>query len=151
MGVSMGMSGMDPSMGGSAGVIDTVKNWLAGLPLWASSLIMTAVVLIAAALVGMILGNMYSSIKYPNPEKQGALNPIVRIVFIVLIVGCSVWLYFTFNPPPKTEDPLGDGESSMVSGEVDGSTGMPGGSASGNAVAGGSGGAAMAVAVPMVG
>ena len=115
----LSMMGMDASMGEGSGLFDGIKNWLMGLPVWASSLIMTAVVVVAAALIGMIIGNMYSSVKYPNPEKQGALNPIVRIVFIVLILGCSVWLYFTFNPIERAEEPTEGEDSSYVNGGLE--------------------------------
>ena len=55
------------------------------LPFWAQSILGIIAVVIAAAIAGMIVGKLYAMVKYPDPEKQSAISPKIKVAFIVLL------------------------------------------------------------------
>lgn len=93
-----------------------VSQLLAGLPAWASALLVTVGVLIAAAVVGMIIGKMYASIRYPDPEKQGILSPKIKVLFLCILAACAFWLYSALTKQDDEVLPVG-GESSSYAQE----------------------------------
>lgn len=99
--------GMDP-MGGmmeNEG-LNPVMQFYLSLPEWGQALVRTLLVILAAALIGMVLGKLYASVRYPDPEKTGALSPRMRVLFLVVLVLCGVWLYRTITRKDEPEEPL---------------------------------------------
>ena len=90
---------------------------LANLPLWLQGLIITLLVIIIAAIVGWIIGKMYASVKYPDPEKQSVIPPILKIVFLVVLIGCGAWLYSSLTGPKDNTIPV-DGMVDGIEGEI---------------------------------
>lgn len=63
------------------------------LPFWAQTILSILVIIAVAAVAGHIVGRMYAMVRYPDPEKQGVVHPVIKLVFICLLAGCCVWLY----------------------------------------------------------
>ncbi len=63
-------------------------------------------IMAAAAIVGVILGKLYASVRYPDPEKHSTLNPKLKVAFLCLLAAGGVWLYMTLSGPSGEE---GDG------------------------------------------
>lgn len=81
-----GMGGMDEAGITGIGFIDSAINWVLALPGWLSALVIAAVILCTAAVCGWIIGRIYISIRYPNPEKPQYLSPLQKIIVIVVAV-----------------------------------------------------------------
>ena len=87
----VGGGGMSGDMGGGmtgVGWIDSAIDWILALPPWMSATLITAIVLLAAALCGWIIAKIYLSIRFPNPEKPQYLSPIQKVV--VLVIGVVI-------------------------------------------------------------
>ncbi|MEG1773868.1 MAG: hypothetical protein RR320_03325 [Oscillospiraceae bacterium] len=128
---SAGMDGMDGA-GGMNGMEQTGKlqQLFEGLPTWASALVITLAVLAVAAALGWVFGKLYASIRYPDPEKHSVLSAPVKVIFLVVLAVCTVWLYFTmFKNDPDTLSV--DGSSSMIEGEGGGGNAGGGGAIGG--------------------
>lgn len=82
--------GMD-SLEEKKSLLDMVEK----LPFWAQTILGMLVLIAAAAVVGHIIGRMYAMVRYPDPEKQGVVHPVIKLAFICLLAGCCFWLYTT--------------------------------------------------------
>lgn len=119
------------AIGNSGGALDmaeeqggAIAQLMAGLPAWASALLLTLAVIAAAALVGMIVGRLYASIRYPDPEKQSVISPKIKVLFLCILAACGVWLYSALNPKDDEALPVDGG----ISGPMDDpAPGGPGG------------------------
>ena len=100
----MGMDPMGGMMGGEE--LNPVMQFYLSLPEWGQALTRTLLVILAAALIGKILGSLYASIRYPDPEKTGALSPRMRALFLVVLVLCGVWLYRTITKKEEPGEPV---------------------------------------------
>ena len=80
------------------------------LPFWAQTILSILVIIAAAAVAGHIVGRMYAMVRYPDPEKQGVVHPVIKLVFICLLAGCCIWLYVITmqqnEPKPEPEADL---------------------------------------------
>lgn len=93
------------------------------LPLWAQNILSILAVIIVAAIVGKIIGTLYAMVKYPDPEKQGAVSPKIKVAFICLLALCCWWLFVTMTEeqkagelPPEDQLPAVMGGSDMQNG-----------------------------------
>ncbi len=145
MGGTGGMDGMSDGAGGNF-----ITNYLETLPPWASALVYTLAILLAAWIVGIILGKAYASIRFPDPEKHSVLSPKMKAVFLALIVVVSLVLYRSIakqdepaagpdggipsmgepdpNSPADSLDGIAGGEDGVLEGETgisDGEDGVP--------------------------
>lgn len=125
MGYRMAMGGgggMDGAVTGEKANILT--QLMAKLPAPAQVLVHILLVVAAAAVVGMIVGKMYASIKYPDPEKHHIIPPKLKVLFICILAACCVWLYTTMTreePKPSETDPgMGESESQSPEPSPDG-------------------------------
>lgn len=107
-GMDMGMG-----MGEEAGKLQQLID---KLPPWASALLTTLAVLAAGAVIGVLLGRLYASVRYPDPEKQTAIHPLVRVIFLCVLTLCAVTLYRTLT---QSEAEIPHGEESSVGAEGD--------------------------------
>lgn len=136
-----GMNGMD-----GMSQPNPITQLLESMPDWLSSLVITLAVLAIAALAGVVLGRVYSWIRYPNPEKPSMFNWKQKVVFLaVLVIGVGFLYYSIFVPEP---DPTLPDEGGSISGEMSGEPSADGGSTNGGGMIIG-GGDGAAVAVPM--
>mgnify|MGYP006970864643 CR=1 FL=1 len=102
----MGIDSTGLMMGESS---NPLVQFYLSLPLWGQALVRTFGVILAAAVLGMLVGKFYASVRYPDPEKTGALSPKVRAVFLVVLLLCGIWLYRSITHPPETKDLAVDG------------------------------------------
>lgn len=102
--VGGGGGGAMEAMGGES--TNAVLAFIAGLPAWAQAIINILIVAAAAAIIGMVIGKMYASVRYPDPEKHHLVHPVVRLVFICLIAACSIWLFVSMTKQPEPDDAL---------------------------------------------
>lgn len=104
------------AMGGSANEVAAADNsniisqLTAKLPLPAQVLLQILIIVAAAAVVGIIIGKMYASIKYPDLEKQHIIPPKIKVAFICVLAICCALLYgamtredMPLNGPGKDE------------------------------------------------
>ena len=114
-GIAMG-GGMDGAATGEKGNI--ISQLMAKLPAPAQVLLHILLVVAVAAVVGIIIGKMYASIKYPDPEKHHIISPKLKVLFICILAACCVWLYTTMTreepQPPETEPDSGESQSSEI-------------------------------------
>ncbi|MEG2174222.1 MAG: hypothetical protein RR135_01890 [Oscillospiraceae bacterium] len=98
MAVGMPDTDMSGAMGSAtdetAGVVATL---IGKLPPWGHAIMVTIGIMLAAAVVGIILGKLYASVRYPDPENQTALPPLLRVIFLCALLGCGVWLYLSLT------------------------------------------------------
>lgn len=114
MGFANGMAGDMAGVEEKQGLAKLVAD----LPMWAQTIISILVVVAVAAVVGYIVGKMYSSIKYPDPEKQSVISPKIKVAFICILALCCFWLYTTMM---KQKDPQPqEGEGISESGDLGG-------------------------------
>ena len=99
-------SGMASGMSMQAEESSKLMQMLEELPFWAQSLISIAVVVIVAAVVGVIVGKLYAMVKYPDPEKHSAVSPKIKVAFIVLLAACCWWLYSTMMEENNPKDEI---------------------------------------------
>lgn len=116
-----GGGGMD-AMGGEN--TNAVFAFIAGLPAWAQAVINILIVVAAAAIIGMVIGKMYASVRYPDPEKHHLIHPVLRLVFICLIAACCVWLFALMIRVPSQEELTGQNSEGV---EVIQGDGLPAG------------------------
>ncbi len=114
MGYRMAMGGgMDGAVTGEKASILT--QLMAKLPEPVQVLVHILLVVAAAAIVGMIVGKMYASIKYPDPEKNHIISPKLKVLFVCILAACCVWLYTTMTreepTPPETDPGMGESQS----------------------------------------
>ena len=80
------------------------------LPFWAQTILSILVIIAVAAVAGHIVGRMYAMVRYPDPEKQGVVHPVIKLAFICLLAGCCIWLYVITmqqnEPKPEPEADL---------------------------------------------
>lgn len=100
-GVSMGGGGMDGGMAGEVAAENFILAFFHKLPIWMQGVLMVALVVAAAWILGIILGKLYASVKYPDPEKQSVIHPIVKIGFGVAVICCGIWLYSSITKVPE--------------------------------------------------
>ena len=114
MGVSFGM-GMGPDMGMGNGMMMEKENFLMSfihsLPMWAQGLLLAVTVIALAWAAGIIIGKLYASVKYPDPEKPALINPLLKIGLGAAIIACGFWIYSSFTKPD--EPVITDIENSM--------------------------------------
>lgn len=101
--MGMGSMGMD-SMGmeDKSSIFDMIEK----LPLWAQTIVGILFLIAASAIVGHIVGRMYAMVRYPDPEKQGVVHPVIKLIFICLLAGCCAWLYMTAMKQNEPADEL---------------------------------------------
>lgn len=106
---------MDPAMDGAitgeqGGII---AQFMAKIPVGMQVVINVMMVIVVAAIAGMIIGRMYASIKYPDPEKHHIISPKLRVLFICILAACCVWLYATMirEKAPAPEQDMMDQDS----------------------------------------
>ena len=90
------------------------------LPFWAQSILGIIAVVIAAAIAGMIVGKLYAMVKYPDPEKQSAISPKIKVAFIVLLAACCWWLYSTMMEENKPKDDIAENAPAVMGHPSDG-------------------------------
>lgn len=78
---------------------------MAKLPAPVQVLLHILLVVAVAAVIGMIVGKMYASIKYPDPEKHHIISPKLKVLFICILAACCFWLYTTMTreEPPEID------------------------------------------------
>lgn len=86
------------------------------LPLWAQTIASILLLIAAAAIVGHIIGRMYAMVRYPDPEKQGVVHPVIKLIFICLLAGCCVWLFMTAM---KQKQPADEAGGDIIGSEYD--------------------------------
>ncbi len=84
------------------------------LPFWAQSILSILAVVIAAAIVGAVIGKLYAMVKYPDPEKHSAVSPKIKVAFIVLLALCCWWLFSTMMEENEPKDELAGGTMAAV-------------------------------------
>ena len=106
-GGSMGSDGMgDPSMMGMGETGEGIlMTFFHSLPSWAQGLLTAAAVIALAWIAGIILGKLYASVKYPDPEKPALINPLLKIGLGAAIIACGFWIFSAFT---KTNEPVID-------------------------------------------
>lgn len=85
--------GMDTMGGMGEEKLNPLMQFYMSLPEWGQALARTLIVILAAALIGMILGRLYASVRYPDPEKNSAISPKLRVLFLAVLLVCGFWLY----------------------------------------------------------
>ncbi|MEG2144051.1 MAG: hypothetical protein RRY40_01840 [Oscillospiraceae bacterium] len=102
-GGSFGGGAMDGmGMGGEVAAENFILAFFHKLPLWAQGMVVVLLVIAAAWIAGIILGKLYASVRYPDPEKQSIVHPVVKIGFGVAVICCGVWLYSSITKPEET-------------------------------------------------
>ena len=113
MGVSIGM-GMGPGMGMGSGMMMEEEgffmSFIHSLPMWAQGLLLAVTVIILAWIAGIIIGKLYASVKYPDPEKPALINPLLKIGLGAAIIACGFWIYSSFTKPSEPVIPEMDNE-----------------------------------------
>ncbi len=139
----MGLGSMDGGMAGMLGgeSLNPILRLYLSLPAWGQAAVRTMLVISAAAFLGMILGKLYASVRYPDPDAHTAISPRLRILFLVILLICGIWLYRTITIQNEPSKPVSGGELFSTP-EEQGS----GGGGYGNI--GGAVGGGMAVAIP---
>lgn len=90
------------------------------LPAWAQTAVSILAIIAAAAVAGWLVGKMYAMVKYPDPEKQSVVHPVIKLIFICLLAGCCVWLYITMmdeknqQPKPEVESEIYQSQNGMA-------------------------------------
>lgn len=80
---------------------------IAKLPAPVQVLLHVFIVVVVAAFIGMIVGKMYASIKYPDPEKHYIISPKLKVVFLCILAACCFWLYTTMTREEPPEEDSG--------------------------------------------
>ena len=127
-GASSGGMMENPMVDQQGGII---AQFMAKLPTELQVVLNILAVVVIAAIVGKIIGNMYSSVKYPDPEKNPIISPKLRVLFTCILAACCIWLFATMTQKntetPQPEEPgteQGMPESSDSSdGEFNGAAG----------------------------
>ncbi len=118
MRMSRGMSGGEAMGEGAGGIL----SFMSTLPPWLSAIITIAGLILLAWIVGMILGKLYSGIKYPYPNKPSVFSAKQKVLFLGVAVAVVVLLFTTLLKPSEPTDGFpGDGASM---GELDGGPGI---------------------------
>lgn len=107
-GGSMGGYGPDASTG-MGGLLSFMDSW----PTWASTLTMILGVLFLGWLAGKMIGRIYASIKYPDPNKPQILSAKQKMIFIAMLVVVVGMVYFALKPEDMSADMLPGEDSSM--------------------------------------
>lgn len=97
-------------MDGTTGVQEQgnlFSQLIAKLPAPAQVLLHVFIVVVVAAFIGMIVGKMYASIKYPDPEKHYIISPKLKVVFLCILAVCCFWLYTTMTREEPPEEHSG--------------------------------------------
>lgn len=129
--MGMDVTGAEPITG--IGFIDSAIQWIIDQPPAISALIFTVLIILLAMLVGRIIGKLYVSIRYPDPDKPQILTPLQKIGVIIVccIIGYTMIrsLFGYLNAGNETGDLSGDGidmsepgEFDSENGELDGNT-----------------------------
>jgi hypothetical protein len=125
MGMSAGgmVMGGGYDMGGSGGVtgigfIDSALDWVLNQPSWLSALIFTTVTVLVAFIAGKIIGRIYISIRYPNPDKPQYLSPKQKLIVLAAGAVILVSLMGAFMKEEASELPV-DGSMDMDPGMMD--------------------------------
>lgn len=110
-GIAMG-GGMDRAAMEEKG--NMLSQLMAKLPAPVQVLLHILLVVAIAAVVGIIIGKMYASIKYPDPEKHHIISPKLKVLFICVLAACCFWLYTTMTreEPPEAEPGTEEGQES---------------------------------------
>lgn len=95
-----GMSGGTGTGEGAEGIF----SFMSTLPPWLSTIITIGALILLAWVVGVIVGKLYASIKYPDPNKPSVFSAKQKVIFLGVAVAVVVLLYTTLT---KTEDPSG--------------------------------------------
>ncbi len=123
-----GMGGM--GMGGMEGAADKmmmeqegfIMSFFHKLPIWGQGILAAGLVIALAWIAGIIIGRLYASVKYPDPEKPALINPILKIGLSAAVVVCGFWIFFSFTKPSApdmpVDNPSGIADESMPEGEV---------------------------------
>lgn len=123
-----GMGGM--GMGGMEGAADKmmmeqegfIMSFFHKLPIWGQGILAAGLVIALAWIAGIIIGRLYASVKYPDPEKPALINPILKIGLSAAVVVCGFWIFFSFTKPSApdmpVDNPSGIVDESMPEGEV---------------------------------
>lgn len=131
----MMIGSMDSGMGGSGmggmgdmpgGIMVEEEGFLMSffhkLPLWGQGILVAVLVIALAWIAGIIIGKLYASVKYPDPEKPSLINPLLKIGLGAAVVICGFWIYSSFTKPDVPEmpvdDPNGIVDESMPEGEI---------------------------------
>lgn len=104
-----GGGGMDGGMGaaGGEGIFGGIQALLATLPPWLALIITALGLLLAAAFVGWLVGQVIGRILYPNPEKHSILNRNQKFACLGAVVIAFGIMVFALRPAAPETD-MGD-------------------------------------------
>ncbi len=91
---------------GFTGILSFMNSW----PDWAVTLMTIAAIIIGGYILGKIIGSIYASIKYPDPDKPQIFTSKQKIGFLCIAVLVSGLIYFALKPPVEElpEDMMGE-------------------------------------------
>lgn len=117
-----GMS-MDEAMDGAVNAEKAgfFSQLMAKLPSDVQVVVKIIMVVIIAAIAGMIIGKMYAAIKYPDPEKHYIISPKLKVLFVCILAACCFWLYATMTREDISvpeQETMGQEEDSGISSEA---------------------------------
>ena len=98
--------GMDMMGGMGEEKLNPLMQFYMSLPEWGQALARTLIVILAAALIGMVLGRLYASVRYPDPEKSSAISPKLRVLFLAVLLVCGFWLYRSMTKKDEPVEPV---------------------------------------------
>ena len=55
---------------------------------------------------GQALGRLYASVRYPDPEKNSAISPKLRVLFLAVLLVCGFWLYRSMTKKDEPAEPV---------------------------------------------
>ena len=53
-----------------------------------------------------VLGRLYASVRYPDPEKSSAISPKLRVLFLAVLLVCGFWLYRSMTKKDEPVEPV---------------------------------------------
>ncbi|MFV0496828.1 MAG: hypothetical protein ACK5L0_01475 [Candidatus Fimivivens sp.] len=118
------MDGIAMEQGGA------LAQFMDKLPEPVQVLLQIFLVVLIAAVIGLVIGKMYASIKYPDPEKHHIISPKLKVLFICILAACCFWLYTAMTREETTELEPNPGEEQV--GVLDSGADLPVGINNGN-------------------
>ena len=117
-----GMGGMG-DMGGMPGGMEQegfIMSMFHKLPMWGQGLLTAILVIALAWIAGIIIGKLYASVKYPDPEKPSLINPLLKIGLGAAVVVCGFWIYYSFTKPDVQKMPVDNPNGIVDESSLDG-------------------------------
>ena len=97
-------AGMNGGMGSMGGVLSFMDSW----PAWAVTLATLLIIVVCGWVIGKIVGTVYATIKFPDPNKTQIFSPKQKVVFLSVIALVVGMIYFALQPEKPIDDMLGD-------------------------------------------